>query len=145
MIKKYWKMVRMRFGDFFSCNPWTALYSHVNHRTASDSSEPSLPSEHIWNQRCKIVKSWPSDVLGLCPRPCDDFLGLDMNFGFWPRMCSGSIIIPGQIIAYPRARGNSRILVQPHIGFLGHDCLRPTLMLHLIFSAKICWIFQFQL
>ena len=42
----------------------------------------------------------------------------------WARLLPGSIIVQGQLIGKHRARGNSRILVHPCIGFLGHDCLR---------------------
>ena len=54
----------------------------------------------------------------------DDFLGLDMDFEFWARLLPDPIVVRGQIIGNNRARGNSRILVRPRIGILGHDCLR---------------------
>ena len=57
----------------------------------------------------------------------DYFLGPDGHFEIGARLLPDAMVVRGQIIGNHQARGNSRILVQPRIGFLGRDCLRPSL------------------
>ena len=64
--------------------------------------------------------------IGQRPMVSDDFLGPDGHFEIWSRLLPDAIVVQCQIIGKHRARGNLRILVQPRIGFLGCDCLRPS-------------------